>query len=150
MQLRQWQHLMMTNKDSIGFANSECTALIKDGMGATVILDTGASSHMTSHKELLKNFSSVPSPRKIRAVDKETFDALGVGQMVVTTKFNGKPVKITLKDTLYAPQITFTLISIGRCDDAGYHAEFVHNKCIIKNLKVEFFYKHLNFIACIE
>ena len=53
--------------------------------------------------------------------------------MVVTTKFNGKPVKITLKDTLYALQIAFTVISIGRCDNASYHAEFAHNKSIIKN-----------------
>jgi len=90
---------------------------------------------MTFHKELLNFFLSFPSPKKIRAANKETFDALGVSQMVVTTKVKGKPVEITLKDTLYVPQITFTLISIGRCDNAGYHAEFVHNKCIIKTSK---------------
>jgi len=64
------------DKDLIAISNSECAALIKDGTGATIILDTGTSSHMSSHKELLKNFLSFSSPRKIRAADKETFDAL--------------------------------------------------------------------------
>ena len=40
---------------------------------------------------------------------------------------------IHLKDTLYAPKIAFTLISISQCDDAGYHTEFAHQKCVIKS-----------------
>ena len=34
---------------------------------------------------------------------------------------------------MYAPKIAFTLISIGQCDDAGYHTEFAHPKCVIKS-----------------
>ena len=34
---------------------------------------------------------------------------------------------------LYAPKIAFTLISIGWCDDAGYHTKFAHQKCVIKS-----------------
>ena len=34
---------------------------------------------------------------------------------------------------LYALKITFTLISIGQCDDAGYHIEFSHQKCVLKS-----------------
>ena len=38
-----------------------------------------------------------------------------------------------MKNTLYAPKITFTLISIGLCNDAGYRTEFSHQKCVIKS-----------------
>ena len=34
---------------------------------------------------------------------------------------------------LYAPKIAFTLISIGQCNDARYHTEFSHQKCVIKS-----------------
>ena len=49
------------------------------------------------------------------------------------TRVEGKTIDIHLKDMLYAPKIAFTLISIGRCNDAGYHTEFAHQKCVIKS-----------------
>jgi hypothetical protein len=39
--------------------------------------------------------------------------------------------KIMLKNMLYAPDIAFTLISIEKCDDAGYKTTFASQKCII-------------------
>ena len=38
-----------------------------------------------------------------------------------------------MKDTLYAPKIAVTLVSIGQCDDAGYRTEFSHQKCVIRS-----------------
>jgi hypothetical protein len=32
---------------------------------------------------------------------------------------------------LYAPDIAFTLISIGKCDNAGYKTIFADQKCMI-------------------
>ena len=61
------------------------------------------------------------------------FDALGTGHLKLSTRAGEKPIEIQLKDTLYAPKIAFTLISIGRCDDAGYCTEFSHQKCVIKS-----------------
>ena len=34
---------------------------------------------------------------------------------------------------IYASKIAFKLISISQCDDAGYHTEFAHQKCVIKS-----------------
>ena len=47
--------------ESIAFINSDCVAFIKDSTGATVIIDTGASCHMTPHKNLLKIIKLSPS-----------------------------------------------------------------------------------------
>ena len=68
-----------------------------------------------------------------RSNDQGTFDALGSGLLVLSTRAHRKKVEIVLKETLYALSIAFTLISISRCDDAGYQTEFAHQKCIIKN-----------------
>ena len=94
----------------------------------------GASSHMTPHQNLLKNYQSFPKPKTIRGANKGTFDALGTGQLKLTTQVGGKSIDIQLNDMLYAPKIAFTLISIGRCDDAGYHTKFPHQKCVIKSV----------------
>ena len=57
------------------------------------------------------------------------------------SRANEKMVEIILKETLYAPSITFTLISISRCDNAGYQTEFTHQKCIVKNSTVKILMK---------
>ena len=88
---------------------------------------------MTSHKNLLKNHQSFSKARSIRGADKGTFNALGTGHLKLSTRIGGKSIGIQLKDTLYAPRITFTLISIGRCNDTRYRTEFSHQKCVIKS-----------------
>ena len=71
--------LVMEKLDGfIAFITSDCGAFIKDITGATVIIDTGASSHMTPHQNLLKNYQSFPKPRIISAANKGTFDALHI------------------------------------------------------------------------
>ena len=82
---------------------------------------------------MLKNYKSFSRPRTIHAADKGTFNAPGTGKLKLNTWVNGKLVDLQLNDTLYAPKITFTLISIGWCDDTGYHTKFAHQKCVIKN-----------------
>ena len=117
----------------IAFINSNCIAFIKDSTGATVIIDRSVSCHMTPHKNLLKNYQSFSKPRSIRGANKGMFDALGTGHLKLSTQVGEKTIDIKLKDTLYAPKITFTLILIGQCNDARYHTEFSHQKCVIKS-----------------
>ena len=71
--------------------------------------------------------------RSISRPDKGTFDALGTGHLKLSTQLGEKSIDIQLKDTQYAPKITFTLILSGRCNDARYCTEFSHQKCVIKS-----------------
>jgi len=64
---------------STAFINHDCATTIKDGTGDTIILDTGASSHMTPHRRMLENYHSFPAPCIIRAADKGSFEAYGSG-----------------------------------------------------------------------
>ena len=73
-----------TNEE-IAFINFDCTAFIRDSLGATVIIDTGASSHMTLHQSMLKNYQSFPKLRMICAANKCTFNALGIAQLKLNT-----------------------------------------------------------------
>ena len=53
--------------------------------------------------------------------------------LVLLNNINGKMIDISSRNTLFAPDMAFTLISIGKCDDANYHTEFGDQKCTIKN-----------------
>jgi hypothetical protein len=115
----------------VAFTNSETVFLSKNNSGVTHVLNTGASAHMTPHKNLLRSYKTFDTPKCISAANKGVFNALGAGTMILPIKCNGKSQNITLKDMLYAPDITFTLISIGKCDDTGYKTMFVDQKCTI-------------------
>ena len=80
--------------ESVTFINYNCVAFIKDSTGATVIIDMGASSHMTPHQNHLKNYQGFPKPRTIRGADKGTFNALGTGHLKLTTQVGGKYIDI--------------------------------------------------------
>ena len=108
------------DRESAAFNNFDSRALMSDTSGSVIILDTGASSHMMPHRDILNNYRAFPEPHKIHAADKGIFEALGSGKLVLHTMAQGKKAEITLKDMLYAPSITFTLISIDCCDNAGY------------------------------
>ena len=72
--------------ESVAFINTDCVAFIQDSSGATVIIDTGASCHMTLHKNLLNNYQTFSKLRSIRGADKGTFDALGTGHLKLNTR----------------------------------------------------------------
>ena len=71
--------------EPVAFINSNCVVFIKDSTGAAVIIDMGASCHMTPHKNLMKNYQSFSKPRSIRGADKGMFDALGTGHLKLST-----------------------------------------------------------------
>jgi hypothetical protein len=73
---------------------------------------------MNPHKYLLKDYRTFETPKHISVANKGIFNALGVGTMILPAQINGKNHRIILKNTLYVPDITFTLISIGKCDNA--------------------------------
>ena len=88
---------------------------------------------MMPHQKMLRNYHSFTQSRKIQTADQGTFETLGSGLLVLSTRAHGKKVEIIFKETLYAPSIAFTLISISKCNDTGYQTEFAHQKCIINN-----------------
>jgi hypothetical protein len=60
------------NEDNdIAFTNTEAVFISKTSSGVTHILNTGASSHMMSHKNLLRDYKAFETPKHISATNKE-------------------------------------------------------------------------------
>jgi len=94
------------------------------------LLDSGASRHMLSHKDLFQDFVSI-TPKPITMADKHTFEAISKGSLLITLPNGQLSTKILLKDVLYAPKMGVTLISISRLTAAGYAALFRETLCKI-------------------
>jgi len=74
--------------------------------------------------------SPIP-PKSLAAANKQSFEAVGVGEMVIEVP-NGLDVsKLRLTEVLYSPEVGYTLVSIGRLDQLGYTVTFTDGTCII-------------------
>jgi Pol polyprotein, beta-barrel domain len=98
------------------------------------VYDSGASGHMSSYQHRFLTFKEI-SPRTISAADKTVFKATGIGNMRLDIP-NGKTnTHVTLRDVLYCPDLAFTLVSLTRCNAAGYSVLLMDRKCIIRDAK---------------
>ena len=84
------------------------------------ILDSGASFHVTPHKEW---FSTYDASRKgkVRLGNDYACEIIGVGD--VQLKFQSGST-FTLKNVRHVPKLTKSLISAGQLDDGGYSTIF--------------------------
>ena len=98
------------------------------------LYDSGASRHMSPFQHRFTNLRSIP-PRPIIAANNRVFYANGLGDLKIDVPNGSSSTAITLKDTLYAPDMTLTVISISKIAGAGYAVSFEGQECKIKNKK---------------
>lgn len=101
------------------------------------ILDSGASTHMTSVREWFAcdSFKPLDPPRRVRFGDESYVEATGIGSITLSTKIGTRTVETKLNDVLYIPSFKITLISVRRLAKAGYYSMFLENECIVRSKK---------------
>ncbi|UYV68059.1 hypothetical protein LAZ67_5002935 [Cordylochernes scorpioides] len=90
------------------------------------IIDCGATSHMTSCFELLKN--SENKERKIILADETQIESKAIGNVKIKTKEENL---LILKDVLFVPQIKGNLLSVGKLVQDYQRIIFSKDKCTI-------------------
>ena len=74
-------------------------------------------------------------PYPIAAADKAIFNATSIGDMRIPIP-NGKVTNhVTIKDVLYCKDLAFTLISLPKCDKAGFAVLIRDKHCMIRDPK---------------
>jgi Pol polyprotein, beta-barrel domain len=96
------------------------------------VYDSGASGHMSPNRHRFITFKEI-TPSAINAADKTIFKATGIGSMRIGIPNGKMTMHVTLKDVLYCPDLAFTLVSLTRCDAAGYVVLLKDRKCLIRN-----------------
>ncbi|KAJ3746487.1 hypothetical protein DFH05DRAFT_1369485, partial [Lentinula detonsa] len=85
----------------------------------------------TPDREALVNYTSI-EPEPIRAADGRIFTAVGRGDMVIALpNGNDRSTTVTLKDVLYSPNMSYTLISVIKLDRAGFSLLIEDGTCSI-------------------
>jgi Pol polyprotein, beta-barrel domain/GAG-pre-integrase domain/Zinc knuckle len=98
------------------------------------VYDSRASSHMSPDRHRFTKFREIP-PYPIAAADKAIFNATGIGDMRVAIPNDKVTNYITVKDVLYCKDLAFTLISLTKCDKAGFTVLLRDKHCMIRDPK---------------
>lgn len=110
------------------FAN--CFSVVhKKRCSSDWFLDSGASRHMTSHRDILSNFQSSAAESHISLADNRKLSVTGCG----TARIIVNGIGIVVHDVLYVPGLKANLLSIGAIMSAGNRVIFENNAMNIFN-----------------
>lgn len=111
------------------------------GSQHTWIIDSGASSHMTPHRDNLDDYVEFRDPRPIILGDGRRVDAHGSGKVEFSNFKSG-----TLSDVLWVPDLKENLFSIGKAMEKNCDVKFsnrsskvtflINNAPILKGYKM--------------
>jgi hypothetical protein len=95
------------------------------------VYDSGCTRHITPYRQVVTNFKEI-SPKSFQAANRQSFSAVGTGEMVIHIPNGTTTSQIKLTEVLYSPEVGYTLVSIGRLDQAGFAVTFADGKCVIR------------------
>ncbi|MCO5570476.1 hypothetical protein L7F22_024198 [Adiantum nelumboides] len=90
--------------------------------------DSGATKHITSHRDLFTSLESVPHGNSVTCANNASYPVQGVGKIVLTAA-NGS--SFTLVDALYVPWIKKNLLSVSALARLGLVVKFVDDRCTV-------------------
>ena len=98
------------------------------------LVDSGASSHVTSNKKVMTNFREFKKPEKVGLGDGHTVDAIGVGNVYIRMQLgNDESKQFVIHRVLYVPDLACNLFSVRAAALKGKSVKFVDDKCWIYN-----------------
>src|SRR5271168_2704740 len=98
--------------------------------GMAELYDSGCTNHISPYKSQFENFQCT-TPRHFRAANKQTFSTTGTGELVVDVPNGSGRTQLRLQGVLYSAEVGYTLVSIGRLDEAGFTVSFGGGKCVL-------------------
>ena len=110
----------------VGVADSLKIPPLKCG----VIVDSGASSHFCPDKSKFINLRPLEGQNICTAND-GVIPACRIGNVSIELSNSSRKTKCVLKDTIYAPDMAFTLILVSHLDLANCSMTFTGGQCII-------------------
>jgi len=84
------------------------------------ICDSGASMHMSGHKEWFKNLKPIENPMFVRIANDKLIEATGTGSIEIKVFIEGQWHDRIINNVLYLPNISRSLFSVGVMTDKGF------------------------------
>uniref|UniRef100_A0A1X7UUR0 CCHC-type domain-containing protein n=1 Tax=Amphimedon queenslandica TaxID=400682 RepID=A0A1X7UUR0_AMPQE len=119
------------NEDSFDeeFCNNESQPDNED-----LIVDSGASSHMTRSRKVLINYEEFSKPQTVSLGDGCTVEEIGKGDIYLMMIFRSSdPKKVKGCNALYVPKLACNLLSVRAVISKGNTVKFGDTRCWIRN-----------------
>ena len=105
----------------------------KDSGRNTLIIDSGASSHMVPHCSWFRTYQPLDPPCPVTLGDNLDAMAIGIGTVPLISHVSGTTYEIILSNVLLIPEFLISLISVNCLASAGLSTTFPagSEKCYI-------------------
>ena len=119
-------------EDDEGLAIEEVSNVMEPSSTRVEVFDSSTTTHISPYRSDFTTFEPIP-PKVLHAANKQGFCAIGKGEMVLDLPNGDTTSKLRLSEVLYSPEAGYTLVSIGRLNDAGFSATFASGRCVIRD-----------------
>jgi len=109
----------------------------RNDMGSKWIVDSGASSHMSSRRDWFVTYQKLQEPRRVWLGDERFILAVGVGRVQIVVSINGQNFNYLIPNVYHVPELSRNLLSVSTLSWQGYKLEFTRSGCqLIKSNEV--------------
>jgi len=114
-----------------GYPNAAETIPVPS-LRARVYVDSLANRHYCPDRSKFRNYHPIKGT-DITTVDGRRLKAVGIGDVYIQLPNGSGHTKSLLRNTIHAPDMAFTLISVSKLDEAKFSVSFDKGICTIKN-----------------
>lgn len=126
-----WYKKNKTNSKDNGFIAAFSATTLNDSLNWYI--DSGASMHMTPHKEWLEDITP-PPVTSIRIANDKVLRVESCGNVTIRLlDTHGNINKIQVRNVIYVPELSTNLISVSKMIQNGCSIQFNNDGCIILN-----------------
>ena len=98
------------------------------------LIDSGASSHMTSEKKILTSYREFERPEKVGLGDGRIVNVVGMGNVYISMQLKGHEPNVSMiYNVLYVPKLACNLFSVRAAASKSKSVKFSDDKCWIYN-----------------
>nr|CAN77981.1 hypothetical protein VITISV_043416 [Vitis vinifera] len=137
------------DKDIVVVASDGDTTIVCDDacvnlacQDSTWVVDTAMSFHITTHKDFFSSYTS-GSFGWVRMGNEAKCEIVGMRDVELETSIG---CKMVFKDVRHVPEMCFSLISIGKFDDEGYHSHLGEEKNTLYKTKARLVKGEVNIV----
>ncbi|GMF38419.1 unnamed protein product [Phytophthora fragariaefolia] len=123
-------HMKRDCPDPNGGNDNDAVFAVGKSRSAGWLIDSGATAHMTPHRNDLFEYKDLDSNIEVTIADGKKIRVVGTGS-VRLTGIDGKRIKVI--DVLYIPGLDRQLLSVSRPAESGMSVEFQKKSCTIWN-----------------
>ena len=125
-------------EEAFGDVSGEAFVVAKtvQTLAKTKLYNSGCMNHISPYKSDFNNFQTIKT-RHFCTANKQIFSTIGKGELVVNIPNDSGTMQFRLQEVLYSPEVSYTLVSIGRLDEDGFSMTFGGGRCTIRDVNKE-------------